>query len=928
MKNFLLTLGLLLSFYTFSFAQSVTLTGRIVDDLGLALTGAHIMILDQQAATVSDDQGEFTLTGLSEGSPEIKITYLGFQDYNQVVNLTEGTTNSLQVTLNPGVIMGTEILFIGEALRGQAMALSQQRRSDHIVNIVAAEQIGKFPDSNIGDAIKRLPGVNVIYDQGEARFGLIRGTEARLNSVTLNGDRLPSAEAETRVVQLDLIPADMIKTIEASKAVLPDMDGDAIGGSVNLVTRAAPSRLRFSSTVGGGYNFLAEKPLGLASFVVGQRFAKDKLGLMLSASYHNHQLGADNIEAEWEENGTNAYMTDFQIRRYDVQRIRQSVAFNTDYRLSNTDNLIFEVTYNHRNDFENRYRLRYRFDKGMDGGIPNAAGQVEETAIVRQTKGGSKDNDYERIEDQRVFNIALRGKHLLADKYKLNWSGSFARATEERPEERYLQYSTLATAIPNITDLRLPQATFLNSNDNAPANFELDELIEENRSTNENDVKFKVDFNMPLVNKVSSLKAGIKYKAKTKVRDNTYFEYTPIDTLLMNNLGAVEFQDYSDDNYNPGNYPIGNMATREFLGDLDLNNPSRFAKDDVLEEYAGGNFEAQENVFAAYVRYDHDFSEKLKLITGIRMENTSIDYTGNEYNLDDATVTAVNNTANFLNIMPGLHLRYNLGQRSNLRFAWTNTIARPNYFDLVPYRQVSIDDGELSEGNPELKPTTSMNFDILAEQYFENVGYVSGGIFFKAIDKFIFSYQEADYFDPTSNTTFDTYITPQNGGSASLFGIELAFQRQLDFIGNFGKNLGIYANYTFTNSSIDGLPVEGREDDNLVLPGSAEHTINGSLSFEKNGIKARISLNYSSAFLEADGVGQSAFYDRYYDSALNVDFNAGYKVNEQFRVFLEANNLTNQPLRYYQGVEERMMQLEYFKMRITAGVKFDLNKKK
>jgi outer membrane receptor protein involved in Fe transport len=131
----------------------------------------------------------------------------------------------------------------GNGLRaadGQARALQQQRHSANITNVVAADQIGRFPDANIGDAMKRIPGIAVQVDQGEARFGLIRGTEPRLNSITLNGERVPSAEGEVREVQLDLIPADMVQSIEVNKAVTPDMDADAIGASVNIVTRQDP----------------------------------------------------------------------------------------------------------------------------------------------------------------------------------------------------------------------------------------------------------------------------------------------------------------------------------------------------------------------------------------------------------------------------------------------------------------------------------------------------------------------------------------------------------------------------------------------------------------------------------------------------------------------------------------------------------------
>src|SRR5690606_24938259 len=136
-------------------------------------------------------------------------------------------------------------------------------------------QIGRFPDANIGDALKRIPGISVQVDQGEARFGAIRGTEPRLNSVTINGERVPSAEAEVRQVQLDLIPADMVAAVEVNKVLTPDMDADAIGASVNIVTRSAPATRRASFTLGGGAGLLREKVGGIGSVVLAQRFLDD-----------------------------------------------------------------------------------------------------------------------------------------------------------------------------------------------------------------------------------------------------------------------------------------------------------------------------------------------------------------------------------------------------------------------------------------------------------------------------------------------------------------------------------------------------------------------------------------------------------------------------------------------------------------------------
>jgi TonB-dependent receptor len=250
-----------------------------------------------------------------------------------------------------------------------------------VTNVVAADQVGRFPNANIGDAMKRIAGITIGLDQGEARFGSIRGTEPRFNTVMVNGERVPSAEAEVREVQLDLIPADMVQAMEVNKTLTPDMDAAAIGGAVNVVTRAAPAGFRLSSTVGSGYNAIREKPVLLGSVVAGARFLNDRLGAIVSASYYDQRFGSDNKEAVWNRtDGGQAYAEEFDVRRYDVQRIRRSVSSSIDWRLGADHTVMLRSLYNHRDDWENRFRLRYVLDE------PDASG-IQTGELRRQTQG-------------------------------------------------------------------------------------------------------------------------------------------------------------------------------------------------------------------------------------------------------------------------------------------------------------------------------------------------------------------------------------------------------------------------------------------------------------------------------------------------------------------------------------------------------------
>lgn len=886
--------------------QLSTVVGTVIDaETGLGLPGVTIRVSGSTNGTVSSPEGRFAVRGLPQGQHEIGFEYLGYQTERRSVML-DGGVESLDIRLQPQAIDVEGLTVVGRR-RGQAAALNQQRSSPTITNVVAADQIGRFPDANVGDAVKRIPGIVVMQDQGEARFGLIRGTEPRLNSVMINGERVPSAEAEVREVQLDLVPSDMIAQVEVTKALTPDMDADAIGGSVNLITRSAPAERRVSATFGSGYNFLSGEPMVIGSGVFGQRFADGRLGVVLSGSYFDHQLGSDNIEAEWADEGNGAFIEEFQVREYQVQRIRRSVSAGLDFRIDPANTVTWRSIYNRRDDWENRFRLVIKLDEPDASG--NAMAEVE-----RQSKGGLGNDriDNRRLEDQRTQSHSLSGEHILGGAL-LTWSAQWARASEERPNERYIQFiQEDVPVVANLSDLRRPSFALPAT---VPSDFELDELTEEFQSTRDTDLTGRVDLAIPVGSGGSEIQFGGRIRDKEKVRDNDFYEY---DAMTISSLADAGVADYTNGDFRAGSYQAGTFATETFLGGLPLDDGSQFDRERLFDEFVPANFTADERIVAGYAMLEQKVGSDVDLIVGARVEQTTVDYTGFEYIDDDESFSPTAGAREYTNVFPSLIANVRLTPRSNLRAAWTNTIARPNYYDLVPYRIVNLADAELEVGNPDLDPTTSMNFDVLYEHFLADVGLVSAGVFYKDIDDFIFGYTLDDAVDPVTGAVFGEITRPENGGAATILGFEVALQRSLPL------GFGIYGNYTFSESSVDGLPIPGREDEDLPLPGTAKHTGNGSLSYDNSLFSLRASVNIQDSFIDPGEVGSEAFSDRYYDRAITVDLNGEVRLTPTVRAFFEANNLTDQPLRYYQGVSDRLMQEEYYHRRVQLGIKADL----
>ena len=866
-----------------------TVRGRIIDVTKQTLPGASIYIEKLHTGVTSDVNGFYTFPNLDPGTYTVKVSYVGYSPVELKITIPAGRTLEKDVVLNEGVEL-LEVV-VGGAFQGQRRAINAQKSNLGITNVVSADQVGKFPDSNIGDALKRISGINVQYDQGEARFGQVRGTSADLSSVTVNGNRVPSAEGDTRNVQLDLIPADMIQTIEVNKVVTPDMDADAIGGSINLVTKNSPYKRSIAATAGTGYNWISEKAQLNLGFTYGDRFFNDKLGLMVSASYQNAPSGSYDTEFTWEQDKDGkAYVNDYQMRQYYVTRERQSYSAALDWDISTNHKLTFKGIFNNRNDWENRYRTNLK-DLEPDG--------------------------------QRTMDFSLGGEHLFG-LLSMDWHASYAKASEERPNERYIDFQLKKQKFD--IDLSNERQPFASPKDGSTMTlndeFSLKELTEQQEDIKEQDLKFSANFKLPFKNG-NKLKFGAKVVRKTKDKTVDFYEYSPLDEDAFMENSLKNTVDQSNKHFMPNNkYQTGIYASKEYTGALDLNNPALFEKEQVQEELAG-NFEARETVSSGYVRFDSKITDRIELMSGLRIENTNLAYTGRTYDADeDITGKTERQRNSYINFLPSLLVKWNVNDDFKVRGSFTQTLSRPKYSALVPSVNIKRSDNEITIGNPELKPTTSYNFDLSADYYFRSIGLVSAGIFYKKIDDFIVDQVSTNY--EYQGNVYTRFTQPKNAGNANLLGVELSYQRDFGFIAPALKCIGFYGTYTYTHSRVEDFNFEGREnEEGLSMPGSPAHTANASLYFEKAGLNIRVSYNFASDFI--DEMGESTFYDRYYDKVNYMDANASYTFGKKIKTtfYAEANNLLNQPLRYYQGTKDRTMQAEYYGVKVNAGVKIN-----
>lgn len=310
-----------------------------------------------------------------------------------------------------------------------------------------------------------------------------------------------------------------------------------------------------------------------------------------------------------------------------------------------------------------------------------------------------------------------------------------------------------------------------------------------------------------------------------------------------------------------------------------------------------------------------NWGSKHRLVAGIRAENTANSYEGFRYDIVEEIASETNGDASYLNILPSVLYRFSPNTNTVVRASLTNTLARPNYYDLVPYEAFNSDDSEIELGNPNLSAASAWNIDVNGERYFSNLGLISAGIFYKTIDNFIYY----NVYDDVFNGETYEFTKPENGGTATITGLEFAFQRQLDVLSPSLKNFNLQANTTLTQSTTSGIL---DRDDAVGFAGAAPLMVNTALAYENKKLMVRLSYNYAGSYV--DEYGGDAFEDRYYDSQHFLDINGYYEVAKNVRVFVELHNILNQPLRYYQYQSQYTMQMEYYNLRANFGVKLDL----
>lgn len=938
------------------FAQS-TLTGRVTDtkDEG-GLAGATVAIEGTTLGTVTDGNGNFTLDQVPDGEVVVTVSYIGYETLRKSVNAP--LDRLLNLRPRPSSV-NLETVTVSGIAEGQIVAMIEMKQAENIKNIVSAEQIRTFPDLNAAEVLQRVPGITLQRDQGEGRFVQLRGTPPELTNFNINGEQVPSPEGGFRYVGLDIIPSDQIEAIEVTKVITPDMDGDGIGGSVNIRTKLPKSgRPDIRAAVAGGYNNLRATANYNAQFSYGQRV--NGFGFQVNGSYFRNNQGSDNIEYKFakgpffnsqsQEAGRdnfNLHYREAQLRHYDITRTRASVATTLDYEFNDNSKIYLRGMINQFTDAEIRRRLIFELDDPFSFDFYLFGDVLHD---VRQ-----------RTKEQNLSTIALGGEHRIG-RATLDYQLFHARAGEDQPDRLEAGFESPGQAVAidfDRSDPDYPRATFPNENNAANAvdfeNFTLDEFLLETATTQERLWTPRINLTLPYRPESAGegyVKFGGKIRFREKeadIRSQVFGAYRETSILYpgtgdpLNLVTAAD--DFREDDLLGEGYVLQSMPSPDIMRDFYEFFPQFFviSRNESRSNTYNQDYTYAENIYAGYAMFRHDFG-RLMVLGGIRYERTEV--------LDNTGFGVVLNGNRFIGIdtiderqsqafwLPQLQFKYELTPNVNLRAAITRTYARPNYSDVIPAREV--DRREISIGNPQLNYPVSTNIDLLIERYFGR-SIFSGGLFYKQIDDFVFSYKRFGREGAPGSGNFPVFefTKPLNGRDARVLGIEVQAQFKFDILPGILSDFGLYTNYTFTDSKAfiprrmpanladaiiidpiaDDLSAFFTEDDReeITLPGQAKHNANVGLFYDGPKFFARLTANYQDAFLLE--IGADPDLDEFYDESLRLDFTTNYQIGRRITVFGDWINVTNTPLRFYLGSEEIIKQQEFYSWWSRVGVR-------
>jgi TonB-dependent receptor len=919
--------------------HSGTITGRVADATRAVIKGARVQLQPSGQTTVSDDQGQFTISGVAPGRYTIGVSAVGFAQFSSNdVAVTAGGVVNVEATLQVGA--QTEVIEVrAEREHGEIEAINRERTADNILQVLPAEVITSLPNANIADAIGRLPSVTLERDEGEGKYVQIRGTEPRLTNVTIDGINVPSPESGVRQIKLDTLASDLVESVEINKTLQANQDGDGIGGSVNLKTKTAgdaPTLILYG--LGGYTPIIGGRGVDQFGATIGQRFGPNKkLGVLFGGTYDWNGRGINDIEPVPTASSLVPHYDSMDQRDYMYYRTRWGLAGSTDYNLGEGSSIYLRGLYSTFRNWGHKWVYTLN-----DGGDPQAS------------------QDWRRP-DYAIGSLVLGARHLFHTSW-LTWDASVARSRSLNgsggADYAWNGDPNIATNCVNIP-AKDPNRPLFSASCFTPGVGDATDI----RNYNLTRFDLPPSGHSAQLNLQGSASFGQQYHWGShfgtiefggKIRNAHKFDDTQSLTARFPNtptnfVAAAQFLGtFTDPGYYDGTYHFTNTP--------DYTKVRAFAMTSGLIQPQGvnsGNYDLIERVSAGYVMNTLDLTSRLRLVAGVRFEAThvaTLSFDANDPTVDPkAGTVSVPGGSDYLDVLPSVSLRVGLKRDSALRFAFSRGLARPDPQDIAQAASL-LDTTQtpnvISINNPNLKAEHSNNYDLLFEQYLNPVGMIQAGYFYKQLSDPIVNGQfaESPTLFPGATSPFVLVSQVENIGSAHVQGFEIAYTQRLRFLPGVMKGAGISANYSYTASGTNGLQGLLRND-NPALLRQAPNTWNISPTFDTKKVSMRIGMTYNDAMifayqfqnLQVDPVlgvipipaaslpplgAKGPGGDNYLYAHYQLDVQGSYKIKPSLQVYAYGLNLNNEVFGFYNGSPQYVVQREYYKPTFAAGLRW------
>ena len=883
-------------------SKAATVKGTVFGDDQEPLIGATVQIKAAEIYTTVGLDGSFTLKRVPVGAHLLEIRFVGYEPKELQIKVKEqNEVLRFEWVLNTATEMLSEVeISEGYNLATEAGARGTEKNSPIVMNTISAKTIESSPDVTVANVVQRVSGLTVERNNnGDGQYAIVRGMNKRYNYTLVNGIKIPSPDNENRYIPLDIFPAELLDQLVVSKSLTPSMEGDAIGGVVDMKMKDAPAEKLVSASFNTGYSELfmrgpfkgrqydyfnpsqvnrtrptelvenpgripvasidefttenmnfekqTPRPNLFGSLVLGNRYFDDRLGVVIAGSYQDQFRGADRTEFGVSDNSfgnPNPRVSRYQERRYSIQQERMGFHNKIDFKASP----------NHKFSLYNAYmrmqtnESRVIWEDGLRG--------VERPTLENNWRG--------QVNIQQIYNSTLQGEHKFSDKISADWSLVYSIAQQQMPDNS--QIVTVSS---------------FNPNDN-----KMVWLVEENlvRIWEENSDRdyagyYNFNFNTKMAGQKVLLKYGGLYRMKS--RENLFDLYS-----FKPNPGVQEYTPYQTD--------YADLTWRITGG---AGTPSH-----VL------NYQSYENVLAQYGEFRFTRG-KTHVLGGLRAEHTDQGFSTLDNRIEPGN-------QEYWMFLPSLHIKHIPTDKINLRTSYFKSLSRPSFLEIIPYRRPATEEIRPQGGNSDLTHVEAHNFDARFEYFPSSVDQILVGVFYKIIDNPI-----ENAIIPPTDPKFPEYlppattIVPVNLETAINYGLEL------DYIKYFNK-WGIRANYTFTNSTIESIKRTRTEvteenydqltelqketigigDSTLMnvmqsrpLQGQSRHIGNFSLLYKNQdvGFDAQLSLVFTGERIAVVSAGLDT--DWWQRDFTQLDFSAEKKIGKHFTVFCKVNNLLNTP---------------------------------